>query len=112
IEALSVNDPPSFDNAGDPPTIAQNAGPQIIPAWATNMSIGPANEAPQALNFVVTQVGATGGLTFAAPPAVNSTSGDLSYTADNGTNGTATFEVVLVDDGGVANGGNDTSAAA
>jgi VCBS repeat-containing protein len=106
ITVAAVNDPPTFVDGGNPPTIVENSGPQAVPAWATAISPGPPDEAAQNLVFIVTMNGSTGTLTFATAPAVSTATGNLTYTASPATNGTATFEVVLQDDGG----GADTSA--
>jgi Calx-beta domain len=58
------------------------------------------------LTFNITPGVTTGTLTFSTPPAINATTGTLTYTATNGTSGTATFSVTLSDNGG----GTDTSA--
>ena len=105
INVTAVNDPPSFTIAGDPPAVAQDAGPQTVLNFATNISQGP-NETGQILTFNITPGVTTGTLTFSTPPAINATTGTLTYTATNGTSGTATFSVTLSDNGG----GTDTSA--
>jgi hypothetical protein len=105
INVTAVNDPPSFTIAADPPPVAQDAGPQTVLNFATNISQGP-NETGQILTFNITPGVTTGTLTFSTPPAINATTGTLTYTATNGTSGTATFSVTLSDNGG----GTDTSA--
>jgi len=105
INVTAVNDPPSFTIAADPPSVPQDAGPQTVLNFATSISPGP-NETGQILTFNITPGVTTGTLTFSTPPAINSTTGTLTYTATNGTSGTATFSVTLSDNGG----GTDTSA--
>ena len=75
--------------------------------WATEISAGPADENGQTLTFLVSTD--NDGL-FSAPPAINS-NGQLTYTPAADANGSATVTVKLMDDGGTANGGVDTSAA-
>jgi hypothetical protein len=58
------------------------------------------------LQFIVT--GNTNPGLFSAGPAIDA-SGTLAYTSAANANGQATITVVLKDDGGTANGGNDTS---
>ena len=70
------------------------------------MSPGPADEASQALTFLVTTD--NDGL-FSVLPAVNATTGTLTYTPAANASGSATVTVRLKDDGGTANGGVDTS---
>ena len=109
INVTAVNDPPSFTIAADPPTVLQDAGPQTVSNFATNISDGP-NETGQILTFNVTPNGSTGGLTFSTPPAIDSTTGTLTYTATNGTSGTATFNVTLSDNGSNTPPNSNTSA--
>ena len=68
---------------------------------------GPANEAGQALNFIVSN---NNNALFSVQPAV-AANGTLTYTPAANANGSATVTVQVHDNGGVANGGVDTSAA-
>ena len=111
INVTAVNDPPSFTIAADPPAISQDAGPQTVNNFATNISPGATNEAGQILTFNVSPTGSTGTLTFSTAPAINSTTGTLTYTATNGTNGTATFSVTLSDNGSNTPPNSNTSGA-
>jgi hypothetical protein len=104
-----VNDPPSFTIAGDPPAVNMNAGPQLVNGFAANIAQGP-NETGQTLTFNLTPNGTTGSLSFAAGPAIDATTGALSYAAFNGTFGTATFSVTLSDSGGNTPPDSNTSA--
>jgi cysteine-rich repeat protein len=109
LTVTPVNDPPSF-TASNPPAVNEDAGPQTVPNWAT-FSPGPANESAQAvLSYTVTVTSTTDGLAFALNPAV-STNGTLTYTTAQDAFGTATISVTVRDNGGTANGGQDTSAA-
>ncbi|MBK8205281.1 MAG: tandem-95 repeat protein [Planctomycetes bacterium] len=101
-----VNDAPSFTDAGDPVPVLEGAGAQTVLTWATAISFGPANEAPQTLQFNVSVTGTTGTLAFSAGPAVDAGTGNLTYTATG--NGTATVAITLQDNGL----GTDTSAPA
>src|SRR3989442_8460326 len=71
------------------------------------MSAGSANEAAQVLNFIVST---TNTAMFSVPPAI-AANGTLTFTPAANANGSATVTVQVHDDGGVANGGVDTSAA-
>jgi VCBS repeat-containing protein len=106
INVTAVNDEPSFVAGPDVP-VFEDAGAVSIPTWATGISAGPADESAQTLNFVIT--GNTNAGLFAAAPQVNS-SGDLSFTPQANASGTATITLELTDNGGTANGGDDTSA--
>jgi hypothetical protein len=101
-----VNDAPSFTKGADQ-SVNEDAGPQTVPNWATNLSPGPPNETGQALSFLVTT---NNDALFGVLPAVSST-GTLTYTTATNANGTATVSVRIKDDGGTANGGQDTSTA-
>jgi len=106
ISVTAVNDAPSF-TMGANQTVAEDAGVQSVAAWATAISAGPANEAGQLLNFIVSNNNNT---LFSVQPAV-AADGTLTYTPAANTNGSATVTVQLHDDGGSATGGADTSAA-
>ena len=109
ITVNAVNDVPSFTLAGNPATVLEDAGLQTVAAFATSISAGPANESSQSLTFNITQTASTGGLTFLTAPSIDVVTGALTYQAAADANGTATFSVTLTDNGGVANGGVDTS---
>lgn len=104
----SVNDRPSFTIApGASVTVADNAGAQTRTAWATGISVGPANESSQTVSFTCSGYDPR---LFAVVPQISS-SGDLTFTPATSTFGTATATVTVSaqDSGGTANGGQDTS---
>jgi hypothetical protein len=105
-----INDPPSFTIAADPPASNEDDGPQTVLNFATAISAGP-NETGQVLTFNITPNGSTGTLTFSSGPAIDATTGTLTYTATADTNGTATFDVTLSDDGSNTPPNSNTSAA-
>lgn len=105
ITVLPVNDAPTFQ-AGPDIVALRNGGAVTLPGWATNPTPGPADEAAQALQFVVTVD--TRPSLFAAGPTV-AADGTLSFTP-SGEAGTAVIGLELRDDGGTANGGVDRSA--
>ena len=94
-----VNDAPQF-TAGANQTVAEDAGAQSVPSWATAFQPGPntaTDESGQTLvQYTVTQI--AGALTFATAPAV-ANNGTLSYTTALNANGSGTFEVRAVDSG-------------
>jgi VCBS repeat-containing protein len=106
ITVNPVNDAPSFTKGADQ-TNVEGDGPQTVTGWATAISPGPADESNQALNFLVST---TNDALFAAAPAIDPTTGTLTYTPAPGAVGTATVSVKLHDSGGTDNGGSDTSA--
>ncbi len=105
ITVNPVNDPPTF-LASDPPPIPMDAGAQSIPNWAVTYAGAP-DETGQLVSLSVT--GVSDSSLFEQPPMVDA-SGNLHFTPAPGARGASTFQVVATDDGGVANGGQDTSA--
>ena len=101
-----VNDVPSF-TAGPDETSLEDLGPQMVSAWATALSTGPANEAEQSLTFFVSTDNDS---LFSTLPTVDGVTGDLSYEAGPDEYGSATLTLYVMDDGGTDNGGVDTSA--
>src|SRR5207237_24996 len=101
-----VNDAPSFTKGADRIAL-EDAAAQTILSWATDISRGPADESGQALNFIVTN---NANALFAVQPAI-AADGTLTFTPAVNANGAATVTVQLHDDGGIADGGVDTSAA-
>ena len=109
INVTPVNDPPSFLKGADQ-SILDNTGAQTVNPWATSISAGPANEASQTVNFIVSN---DNNAAFAVQPSVSPT-GVLTYTpAVQAAAGslTANVTVQIHDNGGTANGGIDTSAS-
>ena len=106
ITITPVNDPPSFTK-GASQTKLEDAGPQSVSSWATNIKAGPANECSQTLTFNVTSD--NNPTLFSAAPAV-ADDGTLTYTSAADANGVATIGIDLQDNGGTLNGGDDTSA--
>jgi Big-like domain-containing protein len=114
IHVAPVNDPPGFYDRGDPRKVKAGAGPQTVPDWATSVHPGADNESDQTLEFVVIGNSNPGLFTPGGQPAVTITDrqagkATLTYTP-SGQGGSATITVVLKDNGGTANGGQDTSA--
>ena len=105
ITVIPVNDEPSFTIGADE-SILEDAGEQTIIAWATEIDKGATNESGQSLTFTVTH---DNNNLFSVPPQIDS-SGTLTYTPALNANGVAKVSVVLSDDGGTDNGGDDTYA--
>jgi uncharacterized repeat protein (TIGR01451 family) len=105
IAVTPVNDPPTFTK-GSNVTVLEDAGAQTVEGWATTISAGPPDEVGQSVTFIVTNNNP--GM-FLTQPAI-SPSGTLTYTTATNLNGLVTVTVQLKDNGGTANGGNDTSA--
>jgi hypothetical protein len=97
---------PTF-TAGTNQATLEDAAAQSIAGWATSISPGPANESSQTVTFTV---GAANPSLFGVQPAVGP-SGALTYTPASNENGVTNVTVTAHDDGGIANGGSDTSAS-
>ncbi len=100
ISVSAINQPPTFTLAPNP-VVNENAGPQTIPAFASALSVGPPSEqgTQTLVGFTVAQTGATGGLTFTTAPAIDVTTGKLTFQAAPNSTGTATFTATLTDSG-------------
>ena len=105
VSVLPVNDAPSFTSGG-PITVLEDAGLVTTSAWATNVKAGPSDEVAQALAFTITAADPS---LFASAPTVDAATGDLSFTPLDDANGATNVIVELVDSGGTADGGLDTS---
>ena len=106
ITVNAINDAPSF-TIGPDQTANNNAGPQSVPNWATNISAGPADESSQIVDFQITAI--TNVELFTAGSLNISSTGTLNYTPAPNAGGTATITVRLFDFGGQTNGGVDVS---
>ena len=107
LVVMDVNDDPSF-TAGSDVSLPEDAGAYST-GWAAAISAGPASESGQTVMFSV--VGNSNPGLFAVLPAI-AADGTLSFTALADTSGIASIDVELSDDGGTANGGDDTSPVA
>ena len=107
ITSNFVNQAPSF-NGGASQTQNETAVDTTysVSNWATNIYSGAPNETGQALAFTV--IGNSNPSLFSAGPAIG-TDGTLHYSIAAYAHGTATISLVLSDNGGTANGGQDTS---
>lgn len=107
ITVNPVNDAPTATGS-NPVAVLEDAGLQIVTGWAGFVA-GPSNESSQsALGWSVSNLTQTSGnLTFTTAPVVD-TAGNLFYEPAPDTNGTATFQLTVQDNGG----GSDTSALA
>lgn len=86
-------------------TIAANSGPFLLPGFATNILAGPLDE--QSVQNVTFEVSNDDNGLFVTQPAI---APDGSLTLTPGVDaGTLTVTARAKDDGGVANGGDDTS---
>ena len=106
LTVRSVNYAPSFQlGANRDQRVNEDAVAQSVSNFVSSFSTGPADESGQEVDYLVTN---TNDSLFSAQPAISS-SGTLTYTPKADANGEATVSVKIHDDGGTANGGNDTS---
>ncbi|MEP6478900.1 MAG: LamG-like jellyroll fold domain-containing protein [Rhodoglobus sp.] len=103
ITVKPANEVPSFTKGAN--QSVPNVAAQSVSGWATAISQG-VGESGQLLTFIVTN---DNNALFGVQPQVSPT-GTLTYTPTPGTSGVATVSVRLLDNGGTANGGVDTSA--
>jgi len=107
ITVTPVNDAPSFTKGGDQ-IVLEDSGSATVAGWASAMSPGPADEAGQTLAFLATN---DSNALFSVQPAIDATTGSLTFTPAANASGVATVTVTLQDSGsGVAPNVN-TSAA-
>ncbi len=104
ITVTAVNDTPTFTDPADQ-TVNEDAGVQIVAGLAAPVTAGPANESGQALTFLVTN---DNNALFSAQPSLNTATGTLTYTPVANANGSAVVTAVLSDNGGIANGGDNS----
>jgi hypothetical protein len=97
------NDRPAFTR-GPNQVVTEDSGAQSVANWATEISPGPADEAGQVITTSTTN---NNNALFSVQPAVSST-GTLTYTPAANAIGGAIVSVTFKDDGGTANGGQDT----
>ncbi len=102
ITVDAINDAPQFSIVtGNVEFAEEDAGRPNVVLRATNILPGPntaTDEIGQNLTFNLSVV-TTGNLDFTDPPAIDSQTGELTYTTKPNTNGVATVTVTLSDDG-------------
>ncbi|WP_026898139.1 choice-of-anchor tandem repeat GloVer-containing protein [Daejeonella oryzae] len=106
ITVNEVNSAPAFTKGPDQ-ILYENAGPQVVPLWATHISKGDPGEETQAVHFTVSN---TNKNLFSAQPTI-SPDGTLSFTPAINACGSATLNVILKDNGGTEFGGINQSPA-
>ncbi len=102
IAVLPVNDAPTFDLAAT--SVFALVGQSVTKSrFATNIHAGAPNESSQQLGFQLTPNNPSA---FTVAPTIDPTTGQLTFKlSDSAPVGRVTVSVVLVDDGGTANGG-------
>ena len=104
IRILQVNDRPSFTKGPDQ-EILEDAVPQMIYNWASNIQAGPDDESGQPMTFLIET---NNDDLFDGSPVITS-NGNLMYTPVHDAYGSATITVRLRDHSGTDNNGLDTS---
>jgi CSLREA domain-containing protein len=104
ITVTGTNHPPTFTSGGNV-TVPNNAAAYNA-VWAANVSAGGPDDAGQTLAFHTSN---DNNALFSVQPAI-AADGKLSFTIKPNANGAANVSVYLSDNGGVANGGSDTSS--
>jgi len=92
LTVTAVNDAPSFTKGSDE-EVAEDCGAQTVTGWATGMSSGPADESGQTLSFQI--VSNSNPDLFSVSPAIDPSTGTLTYTPAANANGVATIHVAL-----------------
>src|SRR5262249_36759599 len=93
--------------ASTPPAVPEDAGAQAILNWATFNPGGGGDEATQTPKYLITNV--SNPALFVVGLDIDA-SGKLTYTPALNANGACTLRLAVMDNGGTANGGVDTSA--
>jgi|GEM_PF-5126698 len=104
VTVTAVNDQPIFTKGADL-VVSDDAPLQNVNGWATNISPGADNEGSQTVSFSVSTPNTA---LFSVQPTLSPT-GTLTYQPQVNTSGIATLTVLMFDDGGTANGGENTS---
>jgi hypothetical protein len=107
LEVLARNDKPSFAIATNRIVLGEDEGLITITNFAGSISVGPANESTQAFVFLIET---TNSAFFAAYPSIG-TNGTLTFGTATNVTGTNWLTVVVRDDGGIGNAGEDTSSS-
>ena len=103
ITVAPINQAPTFTGAGDQ-TVLEDAGAQSV-QWATGIGPGAPDESSQTVTLSTANDNPS---LFSSQPTLGST-GVLTYTPAPDANGSAYVTVQARDDGGTANGGQDTT---
>lgn len=105
ITVEQVNDPPDFTMVNSSINIGHVAGVHHFPNWLQSISTGPADETIQSWQIITTTQADT---VFTSLPSISS-DGTLSFAVQPNTQAIVTITVRIQDDGGIDNGGNNTS---
>lgn len=102
------NTAPSFKRSNrDTVKVLEDAKPYRS-ILVESVSMGGIWDSAQSASFVVTPIGAAASL-FSTQPAIDASTGVLTFTVLTDINGVAKFRVILKDNGGIEHWGTDTS---
>jgi hypothetical protein len=105
LTITAVNDAPSFNLTTNLVVVGANAGLRSVANFATNMSVGPPNEAAQTSSFT-----AKSASTASFRKLEVTTTGTLNYQLATNVTGFFPIQLTLQDSGGTASGGKNVSA--
>ncbi len=112
VGVLFVNDPPSF-TVGCELDATDVTGPGgnvlVYTGYVANMVVGPADEQTTQTYSLAMGVAAGGDPDGLVTSWTINNNGDISVEVDTAVTSVATLQVTMVDDGGTANGGDDTT---
>ena len=111
VEVLYVNEKPTFDLGSDPVLSLEDEGTTSRVGWANFIptvegTTNPVEAGQSAMQYTVSNV--SNPALFSTQPTVAS-DGTLTYEAAPDANGSSTFDLIVQDNGGTANGGVDVS---
>jgi VCBS repeat-containing protein len=106
LTVASVNDPPTFV-LGPNPTVAEDSGIASYPNFLSGIDPGPADESGQTVTVAPLQVATP--LLFSQQPAIDG-AGKLTFKPAANRTGSSLVTVTATDNGGTANGGDDTGS--
>ena len=106
INVTSVNDAPEFTIGAAVELPESSSNPVTVADWLSGISPGPDDEVGQQLTIEVTTDLEE---LFTIQPAVDLNTGDLTFTPRSSVSGLAYLYVTITDNGGTANGGQDST---
>ena len=116
ITVFPINTAPSYNLSTNTITVNENSGAFAFNGFAAGISPGIfLDESNQTLTFIITSNSNPGlfasepAITPSVPPSFTPAAGTLSFTPATNANGSSTIGVFLMDNGGTAFGGQDSS---
>ena len=103
-----VNDPPTFTLGAGPSVLEDSGVVATYPGFLTAIDPGPPDESGQTVT-IGAPLGVASPLLFSQQPAIDG-AGTLTFKPAANRSGSSLVTVTATDDGGVANGGDDSSS--